>query len=380
MLMGPNLTMSIGWGKTLFFLLALLLQYGWSQETICLNMIVKNERDVIEQCLLSVKPFVDYWVIIDTGSTDGTQTLIQEVMKGIPGKLYERPWVDFSYNRNEALHLAKRSADYILFIDADDFLTYDPNFTFPSLSKDCYYVTTHLDGFVYRKILLVSTKCHWLWLGLLHEYLYSFQAETEGFLEEIAMRCTRKGARSKDPEKYRKDAAVLEEALLIEPKNCRYVFYLAQSYRDAGDYEQALRNYEKRIEMNGWDEEVFLAMLEKALLQEKLGIDREIIIQSYERAYQFRSTRAETLFHLARFYLKIREPKLAYETAKKGIDLPLPCDLLWVSPAIYEYGLLYLCYVSASLSGYEEESKRAYERLLENPELPQNIREFLSKN
>ena len=43
--------------------------------TICLNMIVKNEAPVIGRCLASVLPFVDRWVIVDTGSTDGTQVV-----------------------------------------------------------------------------------------------------------------------------------------------------------------------------------------------------------------------------------------------------------------------------------------------------------------
>jgi hypothetical protein len=40
------------------------------------------------------------------------------------------------------------------------------------------------------------------------------------------------GARSSDPHKFRRDALVLEQALL-GAENSRYVFYLAQSYRDA---------------------------------------------------------------------------------------------------------------------------------------------------
>ena len=44
-------------------------------KTICLNMIVKNEQPVIRRCLASVKEMIDYWVIVDTGSTDGTQDL-----------------------------------------------------------------------------------------------------------------------------------------------------------------------------------------------------------------------------------------------------------------------------------------------------------------
>ena len=43
------------------------------QQTLCLCMIVKNESRVIERCLSAVRPLIDYWVISDTGSTDGTQ-------------------------------------------------------------------------------------------------------------------------------------------------------------------------------------------------------------------------------------------------------------------------------------------------------------------
>ena len=47
---------------------------------ICLNMIVKDESQVIERCLRSVKPFIHAWAISDTGSTDGTQDIIRRVM------------------------------------------------------------------------------------------------------------------------------------------------------------------------------------------------------------------------------------------------------------------------------------------------------------
>ena len=91
-------------------------------QRICLNMIVKNEARVIRRCLDSVRPIIDRWIIVDTGSTDGTQDIIREHLRDLPGELHERTWRDFAYNRSEALDLARGQCDYTLIIDADDSL------------------------------------------------------------------------------------------------------------------------------------------------------------------------------------------------------------------------------------------------------------------
>lgn len=108
------------------------------KKTICLNMIVKDEEPVITRCLGSVKPIIDYWVIVDTGSSDKTKEVIREFMKDIPGELHERPWKNFEHNRNEALELAKGKADYLLIMDADDHLQFDPSFKLPVMNLDSY--------------------------------------------------------------------------------------------------------------------------------------------------------------------------------------------------------------------------------------------------
>ena len=43
-----------------------------SRATISLVMIVKNEAAILRETLELVRPIVDEFVIVDTGSTDGT--------------------------------------------------------------------------------------------------------------------------------------------------------------------------------------------------------------------------------------------------------------------------------------------------------------------
>ena len=85
-------------------------------------MIVRNEAHIVTEALASAAPHIDRWVIVDTGSTDGTQNVISDwfAAHGIPGELHERPWVSFAHNRSEALELCAGEADYAWVLDADD--------------------------------------------------------------------------------------------------------------------------------------------------------------------------------------------------------------------------------------------------------------------
>ena len=130
-----------------------------NQKTICLNMIVKNEAEIIERCLTSIVKHIDYWVIVDTGSTDGTQHIIKDFMKEhkIPGELIERPWVNFSHNRSEALELAENKADYIFLCDADMALeVIDPNWKSQLQDEQAYSVIQKSNSIRYSNIRLVN--------------------------------------------------------------------------------------------------------------------------------------------------------------------------------------------------------------------------------
>ena len=82
-----------------------------------LVMIVKNSGDDLAPMLRTVKPHVDSWTILDTGSSDCTCEVIRKEMDGVPGKLFEEPFVDFSTSRNRALDLAGEKCVFTLMLD-----------------------------------------------------------------------------------------------------------------------------------------------------------------------------------------------------------------------------------------------------------------------
>lgn len=86
---------------------------------ISLCMIVKNEERVIGDCLKSALPFFAQIVVVDTGSTDRTKEIAEE----LGAEVYDFPWTDsFSDARNESLKYAK--GKWVFWMDADDTLPF----------------------------------------------------------------------------------------------------------------------------------------------------------------------------------------------------------------------------------------------------------------
>ncbi len=353
------------------------------KKTVCLNMIVRDESQIITRCLASVKPFIDYWVIVDTGSLDGTQQVIKDFMKDKPGELFERPWVNFEHNRNEALDLARTKGDYILIIDADDYLEAPPDFKFPQLSADAYQIQIKYGGMTYPRTQLFKSSLPWKWMGVVHEVIVCDTAHPPEMLEGVHFMVTRDGARAKDPKRYHKDAEILEEALKKDPTSTRYTFYLAQSYRDAGEKEKSLEWYQKRIAMGGWAEEVYISMLSVAKLQQALGMPVDTVIGSFERAHRYRPHRVEAVYHLAEMYNQNGMTDLAYALIKtrEYIRQPATKDILFTEDWMEEYGVLFQLSIAAYWIERYQESLEACDKLLAMQNFPwkeqaQKNREF----
>ena len=349
-------------------------------QPLTLSMIVKNESHVIERCLASVRPFITSWVIVDTGSTDGTQEIIRKFMGELPGTVHERPWRDFATNRNEAIELSREYGDYLLVIDADDTLEAANGFTLPRLTADAYQLLIRDGNTNYWRTQIFRSSLDYHYEGVLHEVLMSAEPRTDKRLDGLAYRRRVEGARTADPHKYRKDAAILERALAENPTNARYAFYLAQSWRDAGEPAKARDAYRVRAAMGGWEEEVWYAKLEVAKLSAALGEPEEQVIAAYLSAFEARPSRAESLCNLATYLRNQNRVVAGYPFARAAVEIPRPADRLFIDDSVYAWRARDELAVSAYWAGRHEEALKANQQLLATPQLPAGERERIQKN
>jgi glycosyltransferase involved in cell wall biosynthesis len=339
--------------------------------TICLNMIVRNETPVLRRCIDSVRPFIDSWIIVDTGSTDGTQALVHELLGELPGTLFERPWVDFGHNRTEALELARGHGDYLLFIDADEVLECDAGFVLPPLTADVYSFELRYNGCSYLRKQLARNDGTWRYEGILHEYLTSGQPHTDAVLEGVRTVPRHDGARARDPLTYRGDALLLERALLAQPDHPRHVFYLAQSYRDANEPSLALRHYKRRVELGGWSEEVWYSLYQIATLKERMNAPWPEVMEAYLAAYQFCPDRAEPLFRIGIHFQARKEHFTAnLFLSQAAASAEPPVHRLFVERPLYAYQIGFEHAVAAACTGDQKTAIETYNELLRVSSLP----------
>jgi hypothetical protein len=320
-------------------------------KTICLNMIVKNEAHVILETLNNLVKYIDYWVISDTGSTDGTQEIIKNFFeeRGIKGELVEHEWKNFGYNRSLALASAFNKSDYVLIMDADDIIVGDIEFP-KNMVADSYSFKFGI-SYVYYRPLLLSNRLKWVYKGVLHEYSKCIDKEkiqTERIQDPCYIESRRLGDRNKDPEKYLKDAKILVKAIEDNEDpdlSARYCFYAGQSYRDYKDLESAIIWYKKRISYGGWIEEIYVSHMEIGLAMIELNYKKEEVIKILMDGFRIIPNRSECLFYLAQYYFENKLMLEAYNVISIACKIPFPQQyILFIKKDVYDFRVKQLRY------------------------------------
>lgn len=271
--------------------------------SISLCMIVKNEEEVLEQCLNSVFHLCDEIIIVDTGSTDKTK----EIAEKFTDKIYDFKWIDdFSAARNFAF--SKANMDYILWLDADDVLrkedqkklealklSLDPSVDAVSMNYILEFDEYGNPSFYFRRNRLVKRINNFKWIGPVHEYL-----EVSGniFSSDIAV-VHRKSDKAGSDQSVGRNLRIYEKRIKAgEDFSPRDLYYYANELKDNNQYKKAIIYYREFLATKkGWIEDNIRACLYMAESYAILG-DKDEEVEILLKSFTYDVPRSESCCRL----------------------------------------------------------------------------------
>ena len=333
---------------------------------ICLWTHVQNEASIIEKMLESAVDYIDYWVLVDNGSTDGTQEIIKKFFEKheVNGKLYQSKigWKGHGINRQhswEFLENTDHGCDYILRIDADEGILVDKDFDWSIIpSQEAWSIIYQSGNHCVPRMWMWKWGLPWYWADdVAHEtiHLEGGKLPYQPKNMPLGFKHTSLGGGNsyENPIKYVEDILKLENQLhqrfrdgsdLNEERY--HLFYLCKSFnytgyrldnKDIYKYfpygKNQLKNFLERgifyydqflSTFSDSGENWYLHYL-KAELLERLSRDEEAI-SHYKESHALRPSRGEPLSRLFWIYYNKKQYDSALEFSFKLKELKCPLE------------------------------------------------------
>ena len=336
--------------------------------TYALVMIVKDEADKIERCLTAASRICDKAFIIDTGSSDNTIEICEAYF---PGSVIQEEWVNFGVNRTSAIKRAIGQADWLFTLDADMVVEVDDDFE-PDPQFDAYQIRMKMPGREWWLPLLVKGDVPWEYVGAMHEYKTVPGRRYKAMLtDQVRIQMTAHAT----IEKIQSRAEVLEKEMEKDQDNSRNLFYLAFTYFDLGRMDEARELFRKRSNIiNLEEEETWYAAYMAAMLEPEWKDAMPLLFD----AWHMRPWRPEPLYTLVQNFNAVEQFHAAYALAPSGFP-PNP-DICFLHSWIQDWGMKFERSVAAWHIGKIEKCKQLCEELLDNPRLPDALREKVIQN
>ena len=313
---------------------------------IIVTVMIKNEERIIKRCIDRALAIADAICISDTGSTDKTLEILAEYLPtlSIPAKVVNHTWKNFGHNRTLSF---QASQDYCKELDWNPEFTYgllldgDMNFVATDkfqktqLTATGYRIIQRNSSLEYYNTRFVKLGYNWKCVGVTHEYWDGSDCEALDtvFIDDV-------GDGGCKDDKFQRDERLLKQGLEEEPKNERYMFYLAQTLKDLKKLPESIEMYKRRVAAGGWFEEVWYSMYIISKLSYELGNLTEMEYWGM-KAYDYNKNRAENLYFLTRIFREISQHHKAWHYMKLGAAIKKPNDLLFLEQDVYSHLFAY---------------------------------------
>jgi len=321
---------------------------------IVMITMFKNEASVIKRMLDSCLPYVDYYVLQNNGSTDGTDQIVKDFLinNKLSGELYdvEEGWVGFGWNRDHLIQYCQKTdhgCDWILKMDCDEVLEIDDDFDWSPLENkntQAFHIPAVSGTCIYHRAWMWNANLPWRFNhDTCHETVY---CDIEGIGEnferiDLSPKFRQVGYNEgqswSNPVKFISDALILEEKMIKEKSfttDLYHFWYIGKSYTDAYQSssfplgETQKKEYAKRsiyyfeefvrhkqstkfpvqIGENEVDEMCYMALFFAGECYNFIG-DVNNAINTYNLSEKFAPERNDHLFALAQIYNNLGDYK-----------------------------------------------------------------------
>jgi tetratricopeptide (TPR) repeat protein len=322
-------------------------------------IMVKDEAPYIEKTLDSARDVSNSFVILDTGSTDDTPTVIRRWCEkhGKNLHIFKSSFVNFEVSRNELLARAdaiiKRENWYLLLDANDEFRGDLASILATATTEDGIYLQQvwnfGTERITYQNCRCIRARAGWRYKGVVHEYLHKEGATYLYARDRAHIYQDRTVDAEKSAARFVTDYSLLLKEVEKNPTDARSTFYLARTCEALGARDEAIKWFKRRAEMGDFLEEVFHSYLSIGQLQRKAGRWRGAI-QALQEAYQA-DARVEPLLELAEIHRERSEWQTAYMYLDMALTLVPEERLLFYDPRKYEYTRWHLMGIVAYYAG-----------------------------
>lgn len=328
-------------------------------------MIVKNEEKNIRQALTWGKEITCEQIVVDTGSTDRTVEIAEEM----GAKVFHFTWInDFSAAKNFAIEQA--SGNWIAFLDADEYFS-------PEDSKKVIPLIARLEKEDAGRTIVIRTP----WINLddngeitsvgtqerlfrnmpelryqnkVHEALqFTGSKNVKIFNAREILSIYHTGYAETvftEKRKFDRNLAILEQEVEENPENYDTWVYVGDSYFGSGQFDRAEEIYKKvvdhieSISTRDHKDRVLCNLLQ--LMYIKPGTSENEIVQSYQKAVEYGCQSPDAEYWIGRYMFDHRKEQQGvsyFELALKKLEaykdfgvLDIAADLSKVYRKLFE--------------------------------------------
>jgi len=304
---------------------------------ICLTMLLNEQESNLCQSLKSIAPYLDYWVIADFSCSTSTIDLVSDILSDIQGEFVEIDDLHRANAKNALITYATQFADYVLLAEPGMQFTIDDENFKQRLSADGYFIKSAMPV-QHSEIRLIKTDKDWAYHGAVNEFLL---AQDQYHIESIADVNT-KSIKSSQQAQHESDhnSAILESVLQTSPTDAHALFNLARIKMQQSAWQESLDLFDRYLQCDKkWDVEWhWYALYHRTKICEKLGAEFKLVVQGYNDAYEFRPSRAEPLYELARIHRMRNNFAKAHLYSTTAFHTPLPeTEMFNLESAVYSW-------------------------------------------